>query len=61
MTFVQCQTMSHRHPSKGRPKSPRTGQVHARVLPPIYEEIAEEAAKRDVTQGVALKQVSVLY
>ena len=46
---------------RGRPKSPRTGQVHAKVLPPIHEEIAEEAAKRGVTQGVIIEEAWALY
>jgi hypothetical protein len=46
---------------RGRPKSPRTGQVHAKVLPGIETEIAEEATRRGVTQGVILEEAWALY
>jgi hypothetical protein len=46
---------------RGRPKSPRTGQVHAKVLPGIETEIAAEATRRGVTQGVILEEAWALY
>ncbi len=46
---------------RGRPKSPRTGQVHAKVLPGVDTEIAEEAARRGVTQGVVIEEAWALY
>ena len=46
---------------RGRPKSPRTGQVHARVLPGYSEEIAEEARRRGVQQGVLIEEAWNLY
>ena len=52
-----------REPQKrrGRPKSPRTGQVHARVLPGYSEEIAAEARRRGVQQGVLIEEAWSLY
>ena len=46
---------------RGRPPSPRTGQVHAKVLPPIQDEIAEEARRRGVVQGVIIEEAWALY
>ena len=45
----------------GRPRSPRTGQVHAKVLPNVSREIAEEAKRRGVQQGVILEEAWALY
>ena len=45
----------------GRRPSPRTGQVHARVLPHISEEIAAEARRRGVQQGVLIEEAWALY
>lgn len=52
-----------REPSKrrGRKPSPRTGQVHAKVLPPVAGEIAAEARRRGVQQGVILEEAWALY
>lgn len=52
-----------RGPSKkrGRPVSPRTGQVHAKVMPNISKEIAEEAKFRGVQQGVLIEEAWKLY
>lgn len=52
-----------REPSKrrGRKPSPRTGQVHAKVLPPVADEIAAEARRRGVQQGVILEEAWALY
>jgi len=47
--------------SRGRKPSPRTGQVHAKVMPDIAEEIAEEARQRGVTQGVVIEEAWALY
>jgi hypothetical protein len=46
---------------RGRPASPRTGQVHAKVLPPIADEIAAEATRRGVTQGILIEEAWALY
>lgn len=46
---------------RGRAKSPRTGQLHAKVLPHVAEEIAEEARMRGVTQGVLLEEAWAAY
>lgn len=46
---------------RGRPASPRTGQVHAKVLPHISEEIANEAKRRGVQQGVLIEEAWALY
>ncbi len=46
---------------RGRLPSPRTGQVHAKVLPHVAEEIAEEAGRRGVTQGVLIEEAWELY
>ena len=39
------------HRRGGRAPSPRTGQIHAKVMPGIPEEIAHEAKRRGVQQG----------
>lgn len=46
---------------RGRKPSPRTGQVHAKVLPPVAEEIAAEARRRGVQQGVVIEEAWALY
>lgn len=46
---------------RGRKPSPRTGQVHAKVLPPVADEIAAEARRRGVQQGVILEEAWALY
>lgn len=46
---------------RGRPPSPRTGQVHAKVLPNISQEISEEAKRRGVQQGVLIEEAWALY
>lgn len=52
-----------REPQKrrGRKPSPRTGQVHAKVMPEISEEIANEARRRGVQQGVIIEEAWELY
>lgn len=45
----------------GRKPSPRTGQVHAKVLPSVRDELLEEAARRGVTQGVLIEEAWALY
>ncbi|MBB4146010.1 chromosome partitioning protein ParB [Rhizobium rhizoryzae] len=45
----------------GRKKSERTGQVHAKVLPHVSEEIANEAIRRGVVQGVIIEEAWALY
>jgi hypothetical protein len=46
---------------RGRQPSPRTGQVHAKVMPHVAEEIANEAKRRGVQQGVLLEEAWALY
>lgn len=46
---------------RGRKPSPRTGQVHAKVMPGISEEIANEARRRGVQQGVIIEEAWELY
>ena len=46
---------------RGRPKSPRTGQVHAKVMPEVSEAIAAEARRRGVQQGVLIEEAWALY
>jgi hypothetical protein len=46
---------------RGRQPSPRTGQVHAKVMPHIAEEIANEAKRRGVQQGVLIEEAWNLY
>jgi hypothetical protein len=45
----------------GRRPSPRTGQVHARVLPDISEAISAESRRRGVQQGVLIEEAWALY
>jgi hypothetical protein len=46
---------------RGRPASPRTGQVHAKVLPHVSNEISAEAKRRGVQQGVLIEEAWALY
>jgi hypothetical protein len=46
---------------RGRAPSPRTGQVHAKVLPHVSDEIAAEASRRGVQQGVIIEEAWALY
>lgn len=46
---------------RGRKPSPRTGQVHAKVMPDVSEEIANEALRRGVQQGVIIEEAWELY
>lgn len=46
---------------RGRKPSPRTGQVHAKVFPDIATEIANEARRRGVQQGVLIEEAWALY
>lgn len=46
---------------RGRKPSPRTGQVHAKVMPSVSEEIANEARRRGVQQGVLIEEAWELY
>lgn len=54
---------TEREPKKkrGRKPSPRTGQVHAKVLPHVSTEIANEARRRGVVQGVLIEEAWELY
>src|SRR5690606_33604785 len=55
--FVERETPKKR----GRKPSPRTGQVHAKVFPEVSDEIAEEARRRGVQQGVIIEEAWALY
>lgn len=46
---------------RGRKPSPRTGQVHAKVMPNVSDEIADEARRRGVTQGIIIEEAWRLY
>lgn len=46
---------------RGRPRSPRTGQVHAKVMPEVAKEISAEARRRGVQQGVVIEEAWALY
>lgn len=46
---------------RGRKPSPRTGQVHAKVMPNVSDEIANEARRRGVQQGVIIEEAWELY
>lgn len=52
-----------RSPTKkrGRKPSPRTGQIHAKVMPNISTEIANEARRRGVQQGVIIEEAWAAY
>lgn len=52
-----------REPQKkrGRKPSPRIGQVHAKVMPAVADEIAAEARRRGVVQGVLIEEAWALY
>ena len=45
----------------GRSPSPRTGQIHAKVLPDVSRAIAAEARRRGVQQGVIIEEAWTLY
>jgi hypothetical protein len=53
----------NREPSRkrGRQPSPRTGQVHAKVMPNVADEIADEAKRRGIQQGVLIEEAWALY
>ena len=46
---------------RGRKPSPRTGQVHAKVLPEVAKQISAEARRRGVQQGVLIEEAWALY
>ena len=46
---------------RGRKPSPRTGQVHAKVMPDVAKEISKEARERGVQQGVLIEEAWALY
>ena len=52
-----------REPAKrrGRLPSPRTGQIHAKVMPNVSDEIAQEAPRRGVNQVVIIEEAWLLY
>ena len=46
---------------RGRAPSPRTGQVHAKVLPRVAADISAEAKRQGVQQGVLIEEAWALY
>lgn len=46
---------------RGRKRSPRTGQVHAKVMPDVARQISAEAKFRGVQQGVLIEEAWALY
>jgi hypothetical protein len=62
-TAAEVHGFVNREPGRrrGRLPSPRTGQVHAKVLPHVADEIAQEASRRGVTQGVVIEEAWALY
>lgn len=46
---------------RGRKPSPRTGQVHAKVMPQVAQDIANEARRRGVQQGVIIEEAWAFY
>lgn len=59
--FVPREAASDPKRKRGRPPSPRKGQVHAKVLPHIAKEISREAKERGVQQGVLIEEAWALY
>lgn len=58
----EAQGFVAREPRRGgRRPSPRTGQIHAKVLPDVRDQILEEATRRGVTQGVLIEEAWALY
>lgn len=55
--FLERPVLSRR----GRKPSPRTGQLHAKVMPDVSQEIAAEARRRGVQQGVLIEEAWALY
>ena len=45
----------------GRQPSPRTGQIHAKVLPDVADEIAAESQRTGKTQGVIIEEAWEFY
>ena len=45
----------------GRKPSPRTGQLHPKVLPEVAEAISDEAARLGITQGLLIEQMWTIY
>jgi hypothetical protein len=54
-------TMAETERKRGRQPSPRTGQVLAKVMPDVADEIADEAKRRGVQQGVLIEEAWALY
>ncbi|RJF87707.1 chromosome partitioning protein ParB [Oleomonas cavernae] len=46
---------------RGRLPSPRTGQIHAKTLPGVADEIANEARARGTTQGVIIEEAWAVW
>ena len=59
--FVSREPAAFTPKRRGRPPSARTGQVHAKVLPHVSDEISQEANRRGCTQGVIIEEAWQLY
>ena len=46
---------------RGRPRNPRTGQIHAKVYQKFQEYLRDEAIARGVHQGVIVEESLDLY
>ena len=46
---------------RGRPRNPRTGQVHARVYQKFQNYLRDEAIARGVHQGIIVEEALSLY
>jgi hypothetical protein len=46
---------------RGRKPSLRTGQVHAKVMPYVSDEISNESRRRGTQQGVIIEEAWELY
>ena len=51
----------NREPPRKWGRRPPTGQVHAKVMPNIADEIGDEARRRGVQQGVLIEEAWALY
>ncbi len=45
----------------GRPRSPRTEQIHTKLRPEVASAISAEAARRGVSKGLIIEEAWRLY
>ena len=50
-----------RRKKPGRKRSPRTGQLHPKVMPGVANAIADEAERLGVTQGILIELMWSIY